>query len=183
MNLVSLAPQWALISLGVLLLLAAFQDAVQLKISNLLCAAILLVGIVSLALVGIRPSVWQNVLLLVAALTVGTMMFSAGKIGGGDVKLFAATIFWFNLSGALWLLISVTIAGGFLAMIIIGVRMADWSEAMQRRAVILRRKSGIPYGVAIAAGALLSISSAASQKPVDPRTNWGGVPGLPADRS
>ena len=182
MNLVSLAPQWALILLGVLLLLAAFQDAVQLKISNLLCAAILLVGIVSSAVIGVRPGIWQNVVLVIAALTVGTMLFSSGKMGGGDVKLFAATIFWFNLSGALWLLISVTIAGGVLAMIVLGVRMADWSEAMQRRAVVLRPKSGIPYGVAIAAGALLTMPSAAGQRPVDPRTNWS-IPAPPAGRS
>jgi Flp pilus assembly protein protease CpaA len=78
----------------------------------------------------------------------------------------------------LWLLISVTIAGGVLAMLIIGVRMADWSEAMQRRAIILRPKSGIPYGIAIAAGALLMVTSIGSQQPVDPRTNWKAVTGL-----
>lgn len=176
MNLVSLAPQWALISFIVLLLLAASQDAVQLRISNILCAAILLVGIVGMVLIGVRPSIWQNVLLLVLALTIGTMMFSAGKMGGGDIKLFAATIFWFNLNGALWLLISVGIAGGILALLVLAIRMASWSEAMQRRAIILRPKSGIPYGIAIAAGALLTISSTASQGPVDPRTNWGGIP-------
>jgi prepilin peptidase CpaA len=177
MNLINLAPQWALIGLGGLLLLAAVQDAAQLKISNLLCAAIMLLGIVSLALIGFRPSVWQNVLLVVAALTVGTMMFSAGKMGGGDIKLFAATIFWFDLGSALWLLVSVMVAGGILAFFVIGIRMASWSEAMKQRAVILRPKSGIPYGVAIAAGALFTIGFNGSQQPVDPRTNWDAITG------
>jgi prepilin peptidase CpaA len=179
MNLVSLAPQWALLALGGLLLLAALQDAVQLKISNLLCAAILLLGILSLFLVGIRPSVWQNALLVVVALTVGTMMHSAGKLGGGDVKLFAGTVFWFDLSSALWLLASVTIAGGILALLILGARMASWSEAMQQRVIILRPRSGIPYGIAIAVGALLTVSFNGSQQAPDPRTNWNAVTGLP----
>jgi prepilin peptidase CpaA len=175
MNLIGLAPQWAVISLAALLVLAALQDAIQLKISNFICGGILVLGVATLFLVGPRMQVWQNLALLAAALTIGTMLFSAGKMGGGDVKLFAATAFWFNLGSALWLLVSVTIAGGILAILIIGARMVDWSDALQRRAIILRPKSGIPYGIAIAAGALLTMSSLASTQPVDPRTNWRAV--------
>jgi prepilin peptidase CpaA len=157
--LVSLAPQWAVISLAILLVLAALQDAIQLKISNLICAGILLLGIATLFLAGPEVKVWQNLALLIAALTIGTMLFSAGKMGGGDVKLFAATAFWFDLGSALWLLVSVTIAGGILAILIIAARMMDWREDLQRRVVVLRPKSGIPYGIAIAAGAMLTMSS------------------------
>jgi prepilin peptidase CpaA len=178
MNLTVLAPQWAVLSLLVLLALAALQDAVQLRISNFICAAVLLMGVVSMAAVGFRVEAWQNLVLLIAALTVGTMMFSAGKLGGGDVKLLAATVFWFDLRSALWLLVSVAIAGGILAMVIITIRMMHWSDAMQQRAVILRRKSGIPYGVAIAAGAFLVVSLAGSQQQrPDPRTTLPPIPG------
>ena len=48
---------------------------------------------------------------------------------------------------------------------------------MQQRAVILRRQGGIPYGIAIAAGALLTLSLTGPQQPVDPRTNWSAIPG------
>jgi prepilin peptidase CpaA len=175
MNLVGLAPQWVVISLAVLLVLAGLQDAIQLKISNFTCASILVLGIATLFLVGPSVQAWQNLALLGAALTIGTMLFSAGKMGGGDVKLFAATAFWFNLSSALWLLVSVTIAGGILAFVIIGARMVNWSDALQRRATILRPKSGIPYGIAIAAGALLTMSSLSSTQSVDSRTSSGVV--------
>ena len=177
MNLAALAPQWAVVLLMVLLALAALQDAMQLKISNLICGAVLLLALVVVTLVGFRLELWQNFLVFAAALTIGTMLFSAGKLGGGDVKLFAVTVFWFDLSAALWLLLSVAIAGGILAILIISIRTVGWSEAAQQRAVILRRKGGIPYGVAIAAGALLTVSMLGPREPLDPRTNWSAVPG------
>ena len=177
MNLAALAPQWAIMLLMALLALAALQDSIQLKISNLICGAVLLLALVVVTLVGFRLELWQNFLVFAATLTVGTMLFSAGKLGGGDVKLFATTVFWFDLQGALWLLLSVAIAGGLLAIFILTIRSFSWSEAMQQRAIILRRKGGIPYGIAIAAGALLSISMVSPQQAADPRANWSGIPG------
>ena len=177
MNLAALAPQWAVMLLMGLLALAALQDSIQLKISNIICGAVLLLGIGVVVLVGFRLDLWENLLAFVAALTLGTMLFSAGKLGGGDVKLFAVTVFWFDLQGALWLLLSVAIAGGVLALFIITIRLFGWSENMQQRAVILRRKGGIPYGVAIAAGALLTVSMMGAQQTLDPRTNFNAVLG------
>ena len=177
MNLAALAPQWALMLLMVLLALAALQDSIQLKISNIICAAVLLLGIGVVLITGFKLDLWQNFLVFVVTLTLGTMLFSAGKLGGGDVKLFASTVFWFDLQGALWLLLSVAIAGGILAVFIITIRMFGWSEAMQQRAVILRRKGGIPYGVAIAAGALLTVSMAGPHQAADPRTNFNAIMG------
>jgi prepilin peptidase CpaA len=176
MNLIALAPTWAILLLAALLVIAAIQDAIQLKISSLTCIAVLLVALVVAASSGFRVPIWQNLLLLVAALTAGTFLFSAGKLGGGDVKLFASTVFWFDLQTSLWLLVSVTISGGVLAMVILTLRSVGWSEEMQQRAVILRRRGGIPYGVAIAAGALFLVSLTGSQNPVDPRKNWSGIP-------
>lgn len=177
MNLAALAPQWAVLLLMALLVLAALQDSIQLKISNLICGAVLLLAAIVILLVGFRLDLWENFLALVITLTLGTLLFSAGKLGGGDVKLFAATVFWFDLTGALWLLVSVALAGGILAIFIILLRLVGWSEAMQQRAVILRRKGGIPYGIAIAAGALLTVSMMGPKQPVDPLTNYNAVMG------
>ena len=122
MNLAALAPQWAVLLLMALLALAALQDSIQLKISNLICGAVLLLAVVVVTIVGFRLNLWQNFVAFVIALTVGTMLFSAGKLGGGDVKLFATTVIWFDLQGALWLMLSVAIAGGVLAILIISLR-------------------------------------------------------------
>jgi prepilin peptidase CpaA len=158
MNLLALAPTWGLAGLALLLVAAACQDAAQLRIANLLSAGVLLLGVAMVISVGVRVDLWQNFALLVAALTVGTLLHSAGKMGGGDVKLFAATAFWLDPGGALWLVVLVTMCGGLLAIIIITLRLFQWGEAAQRRVIILQRRSGIPYGVAIAAGALLTIA-------------------------
>ena len=79
-------------------------------------------------------------------------MFAAGKLGGGDVKLLAATGLWFDFHGALWMLICVAISGGILALVVLILRMIGWSENLRTKVVLLRPKAGIPYGVAIAAG-------------------------------
>ena len=81
-----------------------------------------------------------------------------GKLGGGDVKLLAAVGLWFDFSGALGMLIAVALAGGLLALLVLVVRSIGWSEEMRRRVVLLRPGGGIPYGVAIAAGALIAMA-------------------------
>ena len=49
-------------------------------------------------------------------------------------------------------------AGGVLALIVIALRAFGWSEGLRQRVVLLRPKAGIPYGVAIAAGALIAMA-------------------------
>ena len=172
-----LAPQWAVVALLALLTLAAVEDAARLRISNLISIAVLLLGVVTAIMIGPRLSLWENLLVFVIALTVGTFMFSAGKMGGGDIKLFAAVSLWFDLGGALRLLIAVAIAGGILAFFIIALRMMNWSEGARERAVVLRAKGGIPYGVAIAAGAALALLMAQSAAgSADPLHNWNALP-------
>lgn len=157
MNLAVLAPEWANYGLFGLLLLAAVQDSIQLKISNLICGAVLLLGIVAAVLAGPEWALWENGLAFVVALTIGTWLFGAGYLGGGDVKLFAATVFWFDLEGALWLMLAVAIAGGLLAIVVTVLRFFGWSEGIRQRVKLLQPKGGIPYGIAIAGGAALTV--------------------------
>lgn len=159
MNLAASAPQWLAALLVALLAAAAVEDMIRLKISNWTQLAVLLAAIVAMVLAGPQLALWQNLLVLVAMLAIGTMLFSAELAGGGDIKLLAVTGLWFPLRGALWLLLAVLLAGGVLAILIIVLRLFGWSEGARRRFVILRRKGGIPYGVAIAAGAVLAIAA------------------------
>lgn len=158
MNLAVLAPDWALYSLMGLLVLAALQDASQLKISNYICGAVLLLGMVTAFIVGPSWALWQNLLVFAVALTLGTWLFGAGILGGGDVKLFAVTVLWFDLGSALPFLLAVAIAGGLLAILIIVLRLIGWSDRIRSRVKVLQPKAGIPYGIAIAAGAMLAIA-------------------------
>ena len=155
MNLVALAPLWLVLALLIALAAAAIEDGWRLRISNLIPLAILALGIVACALAGLRIALWQNFALFIALLVVGSFLFSANLLGGGDVKLLASSSLWFNLSGGWQMLVMVAIAGGLLAILILSLRTLLPDRA--HRWIPLRPKSGIPYGVAIAAGTVATI--------------------------
>lgn len=157
MNLVAGAPQWLIIVLAILLVAAAAQDAAKLKISNLLVLAVLLGGVVSAVLSGPRLEIWQNLALFALFIAIGIPLFATGKLGGGDVKLLAAVGFWYDFQSALGLLLAVVIAGGILALVMVSLRMVRWSEKARERIIVLQPRKGIPYAIAIAAGALMTI--------------------------
>jgi prepilin peptidase CpaA len=71
-------------------------------------------------------------------------------MGGGDVKLLACLGLWVNISEGVWLLASSLIAGGILATIYIAVRVGQGARLGKTY-----QSKGIPYGIAIAAGASL----------------------------
>lgn len=157
MNLLASSPQWLAVTLAILLAAAAIQDAVRLKISNLISLAVFAAAVVAMAVVGVETSVWQNGLVFAVLLAGGTLLFSTGKMGGGDVKLLAAVGLWCDLGAALTLLPAVFISGGLLALAILLGRVIAPAGAAERVA-ILKPGSGIPYGIAIAAGALITLA-------------------------
>jgi prepilin peptidase CpaA len=157
-NLAVAAPQWLALVFAILMLAAAAEDAVRLRISNITVLLVLVGAIVAAVIAGPEVRLWQNLAVFLALLAVGTPMFAAGKLGGGDVKLLAATGLWFDFGGALGMLIAVALAGGLLALLVLVLRAIGWSEEMRRRVVLLRPGGGIPYGVAIAAGALIAMA-------------------------
>jgi prepilin peptidase CpaA len=145
MNLVTTSPTWLVIVLMLTLAAAAIEDAARLRISNLTCGVVFVTALVAMALHGFSLSLWQNAVVCIAILVLGLPAFAAGWFGGGDVKLLAALGLWLNLQAALSLIAAVFIAGGVVALLFIAVRLA-------RRD---RRKNGrIPYGLAIAVGAV-----------------------------
>lgn len=150
MNLAAAAPDWLALFLVGLLLAAAIEDAARLRISNLTTGLVLVGGILAALVVGPGASLWQNLLVLAGLVLVLLPLFATGRFGGGDVKLLAATGFWFDLAGALHLLIAVFLAGGALALVVIAARLV-------RGRGLRRTGGGIPYGIAIAAGALFVI--------------------------
>ena len=89
---------------------------------------------------------WRSLLVAVAVgalvLVVGTLPFSLGWIGGGDVKLVAACACALEWTQVVPLLIYTALAGGLLALVLFALRR-------------LGKLSGpveMPYAVAIAAG-------------------------------
>ena len=151
-NLIVGAPLWLIVPLAVALIAAVVEDAVRLRISNLICGSVLLLCLIAMAIKGFPIDLWRNVVVFLIVLVAGTLAFSARLIGGGDLKLFAAVALWMTFSAALWLAAAVFLSGGVLATLFILARL-------MRRSTSTPKGKYIPYGLAIVAGAFLVFSA------------------------
>src|SRR3982751_31155 len=111
MNLISHSPTWLIVILIALIAAAAVEDAVRLRISNVTCLGVLLAAIVAMALQGFPLALWENAVVFVAILAIGTPLFAFGKMGGGDIKLLACLGLWMSFGAAIWFVASTLIAG------------------------------------------------------------------------
>lgn len=155
MNLLTSAPEWLILILYGLLVIAALEDAWRLRISNWTSGTVAVGAFAAIALNGPIIGLWQNLLLFVAMLAIGTLLFARKLMGGGDIKLLAAAALWCNFSAGWKALVAIAIAGGIETLLILVARGANWSDATLARFEFLRRHGGIPYGIAIAAGLIL----------------------------
>jgi prepilin peptidase CpaA len=155
MRLLVTAPDWLAAILLLLLIVAAIQDAWRLRISDWLSGLIAIGAFVALAVDGPVAGLWQNFLLFAGVLAAGTFAFSRGWMGGGDIKLLAASSLWFNLSDGWKLLAAIALAGGIETLVIMILRRLPWSDGLRGRALLLQRGGPIPYGIAIALGVAL----------------------------
>ena len=161
MNLFATSPDWLLFLLVCLTVAAAIQDALDLKISNIISLGVVIGAIAAAIIGGWDLGLWQNLVAFALILAVGTLLFSRGVLGGGDVKLFAALGLWADFGTALKLVVAILLCGGVLALAFVFRRLAP--SAAAKRSKPLRQKAGIPYGVAIAAGSLLTITVSGMQ--------------------
>jgi len=134
-----------------LLLVAAGNDAWRRRIPN--WSVLAMVGLFLIGLpFGWPVASWASGLgAMVLALAVGFPMFATRLVGAGDVKLLAAAALFTGLDHMPLLLVSTTLAGGALALLALTTRpyatalaAAGWPQL----------RPGVPYGVAIAAGAI-----------------------------
>ena len=106
-----------------------------------------------------------------AVLAATFALFSCGWVGGGDAKLAAATALWLGFAHLFDYLIYSALLGGALTLALIQFRMLPLPALLARRDWIERlhrRGGGVPYGIALAAAALL----------VYPHTEWMAAAGL-----
>ena len=149
-------PLWAFVLFAALLLAAAVQDMLTNRISNLIVLGLLVSGFATAFVIGIDIDLLQNIGILVAILILGTALFSAGILGGGDVKLIAASAFWFAASDVPRLLIAIVLAGAALLLVWLPVKMLrNRGKDDGTEKVPLMKQKTLPYGIAIAAGSLI----------------------------
>jgi prepilin peptidase CpaA len=138
---------------------AAASDLLTMTIANRI-SLILLAGFAVVAVLGgLSGSVLLSHLAAgTAVLAVAFLCFACRWIGGGDAKLAAATALWLGFGNLFDYLIYTSILGGALTLLIILFRTiplpavlvgSQWAERLHRH------DAGIPYGIALAAAALI----------------------------
>jgi prepilin peptidase CpaA len=143
-----------------LVMAAAIADFFTMKIPNRLNLAIAGLMLPVALMAGMPGDVFLWHLAAGALmLAAGFGLFAANAIGGGDAKLFAAASLWIGWSQLMPFAIYTALAGGALAII-----MKTWQLVRIEHEVkdvawlkqVIRTNLDLPYGVAIATGALLA---------------------------
>jgi prepilin peptidase CpaA len=149
----------ALLLFPALMAFAASSDLFTMTISNRVSLA-LAVGFFALALMtGMNATdILSHVGAGAMVLAITFVFFAFGWIGGGDAKLAAATALWLGFDHLLEYALYASIFGGALTLLIIKFRVLPIPQFLARQEWVMRlheRKGGIPYGIALAAAALL----------------------------
>jgi len=146
--------------LPLLMILAGAGDVLTMRIPNWLTLAVAasffpLAFMTGLPLSGLALHVAVGIAMFAA----GFLLFSVGLFGGGDAKLLAAAALWFGWPGLVPFLVFTVFAGGVLALTIGLWSLLNVSSEV-KGGLIFRRLGGlkpnVPYGFALAAGALLA---------------------------
>jgi prepilin peptidase CpaA len=137
-------------ALPVLLVWAAAVDLLTRAIPNTVVLLLALCfGVFALAAGMPAVQVVAHLACAGVVLACGFFLFSYCLIGGGDAKLLAAASLWFGFDSLLPFLAGTALAGGLLSLAWLAVSAA--SIQMGRETALART---VPYGAAIAAGAL-----------------------------
>jgi prepilin peptidase CpaA len=145
---------------------AAAMDLFTMRIPNRVSILLVLAFFPLALLAGLGPwDIAAHVGAGALMLTVGFGLFACGWFGGGDAKLMAAVGLWVGLDVLPLYLLSVAVAGGVMAGVFLTMRSVPLPRFLLGQSWALRlhrQDGGIPYGIALAAGALM----------VFPQTIW-----------
>ena len=140
--------------LAILLVVAAVIDVKTFTISNGLNASVALLAPLYWWSIGLPlwPDAAIQVAVAAAVFVVLAATFYMGMMGGGDVKLAAAIALWFKPFTTLKFLVIMSIAGGLLTLVVLLLHKKRGKAPIESDAPL--SKPEVPYGVAIAIGAL-----------------------------
>lgn len=148
--------QICVLVLAVAACLAALWDLRSFTIPNFIPAGIALLWPVYAIAAGLGLEAMAYAgLAALGVLIVGMVGWSRGWIGGGDVKLFSALVLWAGPAGLLTFTLHTVIAGGALSLIWLTSGPLRFVAVRAGLPVALTPPKYIPYGVAIAAAAVL----------------------------
>jgi len=149
----------ALFVFPLLMAYAASSDLLTMRISNRL--VLLLVGgflAVSLLAGFSLETIGMHFAAAAIVLAITFTFFALRWIGGGDAKLIAATALWFGFGSMFAYLVYASLLGGALTLTLLAVRRYPLPVQLKQVVWIDRlhdEKTGVPYGIALAAAGLL----------------------------
>lgn len=138
---------------------AAASDMFSMTISNKV--SLILVGgfiVLSWAIGMELSTIAWNWGLAALVLVCGIGFFSVGLMGGGDVKLAAATSLWLGWEHTLPYLIMASFMGGVLTILIVLARAWSLPASLYNVEWIARlhdKDKGVPYGIALGPAAVM----------------------------
>ena len=106
-----------------------------------------------------------------AVLVVAFGCFAMGWVGGGDAKVVAGVALWFGFDHLLNYLLYASLLGGALTLLLLYARQWPLPASLTGQAWLLRlhdKQTGIPYGIALAIGALMVYPETEWIKSIDP---------------
>jgi prepilin peptidase CpaA len=137
---------------------AASMDLLTMTIPNRISLALVATFFALAPFAGLgAEAIAFHVLAGLLVLGIGVILFQRGVFGGGDAKLLAAVALWVGFEHLLAYTMMVAISGGVLAIVIVFARAAPLPHFLLGQTWAHRLHSGttgIPYGIALAAGAL-----------------------------
>jgi prepilin peptidase CpaA len=141
-------------------LAASFYDLRARRIPNWLTGTVALAAIVLHAFGGLQ-AVALSLIVMIVLTVAGTLVYSRGGIGGGDVKLAIATSGVLSYPLCVPFLLYTAIGGGLLAILFLIFR-ADARPSFARMTMVAAGTGGVaaerttlPYALAFAFGAIL----------------------------
>lgn len=135
---------------------AALRDVETLTITNGLNAVIafLFIPAVIIAAPGWNVA-GAHLATGLAAFLISVLLFVFGVFGGGDAKMIPGVMLWLGPAAVMPFLMVMAVAGGILAfLVILARRMVPVRAAPGFVHETMQAGNGVPYGVAIAAGAI-----------------------------
>jgi prepilin peptidase CpaA len=153
----------ALFGFAALMLMAAIEDLRRLIIPNALTVSLCLLWPCYVAATPTLLAIAGSLGCGLAVFLAGAFCFSRGFIGGGDVKLLAAAALWAGPAGTVPLLVLTGVLGGMLALFLLlppGAYIAAAARAKLGPPEVPAKygtATPVPYGIAIAAAAMLVI--------------------------
>jgi prepilin peptidase CpaA len=149
-----------------LMAFAAASDLLTMTISNRVSLA-LVAGFLVLAVAGGMglPDILSHIGAGAAVLAVAFSCFAMGWVGGGDAKVVSTVALWFGFAHLMNYLLYASVFGGALTLLLLQFRQWPLPYVLTGQAWLMKlhaKESGVPYGIALAIGALM----------IYPETEW-----------